>query len=364
MTPLEQRYRAVLRVLPRSYRQLWEDDMVATFLSSVTDLDDPDVAEFALPSWPEVGSVVLLAVRLRVDLVRSRLGGAGASPTSVVWGDAVRLIALAGLLVHAVIATLNVLSQLWVNDRIPGFAPPAGYPVAFGIHIGWREQWNAGFVWIPAFGAVLLGYRRIARGLGLIAVLPAATHVLADAWTLRDGQPTVDVQASALAASILLKVVPVVALVAGLHRDAPPVRRPVRWMAAYVALLAGTIGAAAARLGGGLLVDEPAIYTAAFLAAAAIHLSSRVRRSAGQGAASALALALIAPVVLATRTASLLWTRLTPADATRSTLTTLGLTQVTIVLVVAVPLALLAARSLRRLRRSPAPTTASAARQD
>jgi len=42
---LEDRYRAVLRVLPASYRAVWEEEMVCTFLDS-TRTGDPDDDEF------------------------------------------------------------------------------------------------------------------------------------------------------------------------------------------------------------------------------------------------------------------------------------------------------------------------------
>jgi hypothetical protein len=35
MSRIEERYRFVLRLLPVSYRQRWEEDMVASFLESV-----------------------------------------------------------------------------------------------------------------------------------------------------------------------------------------------------------------------------------------------------------------------------------------------------------------------------------------
>ena len=76
MTRLEERYRRVLRLLPVSYRVIWEDDMVATFLAS-THTDDRDeadyLADFGRPSWAEVASIAALAIRLRI-------GSAGAPP--------------------------------------------------------------------------------------------------------------------------------------------------------------------------------------------------------------------------------------------------------------------------------------------
>jgi hypothetical protein len=77
---LEQRYRLVLRtLLPASYRKLWEEDMVATFLESM-DSDDAEAAEFLAdygrPGWSEVASVAALAVRLRLGAAEAPLRSA------------------------------------------------------------------------------------------------------------------------------------------------------------------------------------------------------------------------------------------------------------------------------------------------
>ncbi|HZM75585.1 MAG TPA: hypothetical protein VFC19_07645, partial [Candidatus Limnocylindrales bacterium] len=69
MNRLEERYRRVLRLLPASYRGVWEEDMVATFLASVATDDREEaeyLADFGRPSWPEVFSIVALAIRLRI----------------------------------------------------------------------------------------------------------------------------------------------------------------------------------------------------------------------------------------------------------------------------------------------------------
>ena len=69
MSVLEDRYRAVLRVLPASYRAVWGEEMVSTFLDSTRTGDPEDdefLADFGRPSMSEVVSVVVLAVRVRL----------------------------------------------------------------------------------------------------------------------------------------------------------------------------------------------------------------------------------------------------------------------------------------------------------
>lgn len=69
MNVLEQRYRSVLRLLPVSYRQVWEPDMVSAFLDSM-DAGDREIndylADHGRPSWREVASIAVLAARLRL----------------------------------------------------------------------------------------------------------------------------------------------------------------------------------------------------------------------------------------------------------------------------------------------------------
>ncbi|HEY1706019.1 MAG TPA: hypothetical protein VGG75_40580 [Trebonia sp.] len=94
---LEQRYRRAPRLLPRYYRDTWEQDMVAAFLdSSMTGDPDEDefITEYGRPDWPEIASVAGLAARLY-------LGGAGAPRRYFAWGQAVRGAVLTVLLAHA-----------------------------------------------------------------------------------------------------------------------------------------------------------------------------------------------------------------------------------------------------------------------
>jgi hypothetical protein len=117
---IEERYRFVLRLLPASYRQRWEEDMVATFLESVRPAD-PDEAEFVAdygwPRWSEVASIAALAVRLR-------LGNPDAPVRYLVWAQAIRLAALTWLLGKAVLATTGLGIHLWLLGRLPGVPVP------------------------------------------------------------------------------------------------------------------------------------------------------------------------------------------------------------------------------------------------
>src|SRR5215469_6951437 len=122
MTPLEQRYRLVLRLLPASYRAAWEEEMVAAFLDSMatTDSDDAEyLADYGWPSRSEVASVVALAVRLRLPGVRLRLGTPGAPPRYAASGEAVRRAVLALILVHAVFAMVGLGTMLWLRGMVP-----------------------------------------------------------------------------------------------------------------------------------------------------------------------------------------------------------------------------------------------------
>ena len=173
MNRLEQRYRVVLRtLLPASYRKLWEEDMVATFLESMAS-DDAEAAEYLAdygrPSWSEVASVAVLAVRLR-------LGAADAPLRSGAWGEAVRLVALMGLLVHAAAATIEAGSTLWLAGRIDWLAAPPGDWAPALPHSAWPTiSTIAGLLVRPTTPWVLLDW----PGLYCLALVGAALAHLA-----------------------------------------------------------------------------------------------------------------------------------------------------------------------------------------
>jgi len=221
MNVLEQRYRRVLRVLPDSYRQAWEEDMVATFLASM-DTDDVEDAEFLAdygrPSWSEVASVARLAVRLRI-------GGTGVPPLSVGLGEAVRavrLVALAVLLLSAVWATWGVWRNPWLANEIPWLPVPDEVP-AFSMGF-WEMAWNVvGLLWVAAFLALVFGRWWAARLFAVLAFLPGVGFAVRDTLA---GNPVFARWSDVLVTALLLFTL------AAFHRDIPPVR-PRPWLIAF-----------------------------------------------------------------------------------------------------------------------------------
>ena len=116
---LEQRYRRVLRLLPRYYRDKWEEDMVAAFLDGwlTGDPDEDSVTmEYDRPTRQEVVSVIGLAARLR-------FGGTGAPRRYFAWGQAVRNAVLGVMLAHAVWG-LGQLALFARSRHLIGWLPP------------------------------------------------------------------------------------------------------------------------------------------------------------------------------------------------------------------------------------------------
>ncbi|MET3805506.1 MFS family permease [Nakamurella sp. UYEF19] len=119
MISLERRYRVLLRLLPPSYRQAWEPDMVATFLETETARLPDEQAELEMygrsfPSMAEIVSVVGLAAGLRLGII-----GPHASLRATAWRTAFRLVALIGLLVPAAFAVTVVPATVLTTARIP-----------------------------------------------------------------------------------------------------------------------------------------------------------------------------------------------------------------------------------------------------
>ncbi|MER5619794.1 hypothetical protein ABT061_01980 [Streptosporangium sp. NPDC002544] len=211
MSLLEERYRYWLRLLPASYRAEREEEMVAVFLEGSPDVSDADGPR---PRWSEIASVAALAVRVR-------LGGAGAAPRSLAWGETVRLVALLGLLFPAFFAILTVAAALHTYGVIgtvdSSLAQVAG-PLGSVERLANILRSLARAVWIAPFVALVLGHVRTAKVLALLAFVADLLVLTDPGWGLFEAL-----------AWLLMPVVTLSALWTGFHRDARPARRPL-WL--------------------------------------------------------------------------------------------------------------------------------------
>ncbi|MEV0352544.1 hypothetical protein AB0H88_42890 [Nonomuraea sp. NPDC050680] len=204
---LEQRYRTVLWLLPRSYRAEREEEMVAAFMEFSGDVPDE---ENPRPRWGEIASVLALSMRVR-------LGGAGATPRFVAWGAAVRLVATLGLAFHAAAGTLTLVSLAFITPD--SMMRPLGEVAAA--------------LWVTAFVLLMRGHVRIAKPVALAAGAAALVELVdwqnwASQFVPLDAVPPA-----------LNVVVPLAALLAGFHHDVPPVRRA--WGLTVLPLAAGLL---------------------------------------------------------------------------------------------------------------------------
>jgi len=347
MTVLEDRYRTVLRLLPSSYRQVWEDDMVATFLESMAsdDVDEAEyLAEFGRPSVSEVASVAALAARLR-------LGGADAEPRSFAWGEAVRRMVLVVLLIQAVVITIEALEGLWRTGAIswlpePGKALVLG-PSSTGVWDTLLAQ--GGLFWVGAFVALVLGERRGATALAFLGFLLLLTGVSLD--LVGGGAPVTLTTLFDLVVGALL----VVAL-AAFHGGSPPVRRRT-WLVAFgIAILVSAAPEAvflSQTHSAPILLDWAGATCVVMVVAALVHLLAPAFGQRRLAPTWSLALALISAIVLGQRIVSLIDLGVTdPLPGHRETMILAGVEAVS-VLAVLIPLVCLGARTLRALPATP-----------
>lgn len=337
---LEDRYRFVLRMLPASYRSTWEEEMVSAFLEGAHDADpdDPEGVELGRPDRAEVLSVAALALRLR-------LGGPGAPPRAVAIGDAIRRVALVGLLAHGVSALVGVLVEVWTVERLPGMPVPADAPMAFPDR--WQALWSlVPLLWLPAYLSTLYGYRRWARVLGALAFAPTVVSFVRD---LTGPYP-------AYGPShwywLVFSALPLLAL-AAFHRSAPPVAaRP--WL---VALAVGTVATFLLVLltwpavGQVPVLDWAGVWCVGMVVANAGYLVRLVNRPASPG--FTLALTWLSAIVLGYRMVST-WDYLTFSGPTvdRPTVLAVDLGQAAVLLVTAVVVALVTRTARRDLRNA------------
>jgi len=232
VTPIEQRYRRVLRMLPKSYREVWEDDMVATFLASVETDDREDaeyVADYGRPGWPEVLSIAALAIRLRI-------GSAGAPARYAAWSRAIRFCVLAVLLVHATAGVIAAAMSLWLAGLLPLPVAAPQVPEPPGYPESWRQAYLfsalVGLLWVPAFFGLIRGR----AGRWMVPAAAVATVAASTAIVSITGQPFT---AEFCFTNLITVLLPLG--LAAFHRGAPPVSRRA-WLVAFgmsTAVMAG-----------------------------------------------------------------------------------------------------------------------------
>jgi hypothetical protein len=295
---LERRYRRVLRLLPGYYREQWEEDMVAAFLDSWLTGDpetDKSVLEFCRPGWPEIASVAGLAARLY-------LGGAGTPRRYFAWGQAVRGVVLALLLIHAAAGLAGLVSVLTPGSRYRSVpAPPAAMLAASPGGVWPPAVWYVvGFAWIVIFVALVLGHYRTARLLAVPAIVPSLVWLLLGQFTGRLLSPF-----GSWAFWVLIDLAMVMAMGA-FHRDAPPpARRP--WLLALPAcylLAILPLLAAAANGHSAWVPDTPGLLCLLVALLCLAHVPRAWSRRTGSGVWS-LTLVLLAAVVGVYRIVSL-----------------------------------------------------------
>jgi hypothetical protein len=299
---LEQRYRQLLRLLPAGYRAQWEEDMVATFLEASYEAyaDDPELMETARPTRAEALSVLGLAVRLRV-------GGVEAPPRPRLFGDALRLVALILMLVMAGIQ-LSQFSLITTGNyslRLQ-FGPDASVTHVMVMQICRYLV----LLWVAAFMSLLYGRFRTAKAFAVCGLVGTLTPWIYDA--VAGGVPIPR-------AELVRFAVPVVAVVALLaYRPTAPRPRLGPWLLALVVCAAVQsavllVAVHAMQSDDYVLLDPTGIWCAAYVVAA-LALGARVRPGDEGPAQWALALALLAPLLLALRGIGLLDTLNLPAD--------------------------------------------------
>ncbi|MFI6102242.1 hypothetical protein ACIA8G_42390 [Lentzea sp. NPDC051213] len=200
MRNLERRYRALLRVLPKWYRQDREEEMVGLFLVERTDELD---LEHSWPGWGETFAMLGLAVRTHL----AAGSGMTQAPAKAVWrGEVVRALGMIGLL----------LGVFYAGGAITSMAFAYNHPEIVNA-LTWLRVFD--FAPVVAFVALLAGKRTLAKVAALAAVMPAFV-------SLADLQHIL----SWLAFQVP-SIVTFVALCLGFHREAPtpPVRRLAWW---------------------------------------------------------------------------------------------------------------------------------------
>ncbi len=264
MSPLEERYRRLLRALPEPARSRWADEMTDTYLDA-TCADDPEYAEYGSPSPADRLDVWRLALRLR-------LGAPGASARAVLTGAVVRRVALLGALLAAAPAVLGLVGRALTPD-LPWVG---GWPALLAT--------GASVCSVALLGCLVHGSRatRPLAAVLLVAQLVASARAVdAVPWS-----------AAAVGAVALAAAVP---LVAALLVAPAPEARPGRWWAGAAGALALVTGLPWATSALPVWWSTPAVGAAAL---AVVGIGACLRGAAALAGGSAVLAVASLPAVL------------------------------------------------------------------
>ncbi len=295
--------------------------MVATRLERARTGDEEDdelQAELGRPSLAERADMLALAIRLR-------LGGPDAAPRAFLWGEAIRRVALVGVLVHAALAVQQVWQSLVFLEVVPWLPVPPQARDAMIDPDRWQQLLTgAGLLWLVAFIALLAGRwtaAKLTAAGAVVAMLASSVLAVDGSWSQRWQALTVG-GASGLV--WLLTAVLIALCLAAFHRQAPAVHRG-PWL---VALAAAVVLLPALERLTHLGLDLPPSlaqadrYAVVFIVGAVIHLAQPWLRGHRPPAAWSLALTLLSVAVLA-RLGSMLDHVGAAGDAAPSTLATI-----------------------------------------
>ncbi|MCS0602646.1 hypothetical protein NX794_15715 [Streptomyces sp. LP11] len=332
-TLLETRYRAVLRLLPASYRREREEEMVETYLGDL----DRDTQDQSRPTLAEVASVAALALR-------TRLGGPGAPFRYALLGSAARHFALCAVLVQAAAALVDrVLEVTWSFTRgaserrlfLGGFTDRGPSLTVIAV-----LDWVLPLLWTVAYFALVHDRRRLARAAALGAALPSLWPLLGP--LVSDRVPPYPAYATTGA---LLAWVSALTLCAAQHRDAPPARLPVGSPGRLYLAGCVVMGASVVLMRG--VPDTVWAPATGFAVGALGWLLWQARRADPTPPGAALALAALGLLILAVRIAALVpWLGVPEAGV----LVVGGLGQTAVLAVLVAALAMVGGRELTRHR--------------
>ncbi|MEU6084690.1 hypothetical protein [Streptomyces sp. NPDC047108] len=232
---LEDRFRAVLRVLPAYYRQEREEEMVDTFLSDHEPLDED--AELGRPRPREVAGVLALAIR-------TRLAGPGAPARYAAYGRTARLVGLLGVALLAATTAVSTLTDLavllagsaqdqqMITDSLLGRVNGSSVD-AFHTALALLDGVLLPLGWIAAAVALGRGHRRSAAVFCAVGALP---------WVQGFGRSVFEGFAPSMAnmAMTALAVLVTLSVATAFHSGAPRAeisRLAVEWIPAACALV-------------------------------------------------------------------------------------------------------------------------------